>query len=62
MCEESILSERVFRKNLMILQPSQPLSGILSFRNIRISVLPEVEEFLVMLYGFAFPALLEVFS
>jgi hypothetical protein len=62
MCEESILSERVFRKNLMTLQPSQPLSGILSFRNTRISVLPDGEEFLVMLYGFSLPVILEVFS
>jgi len=62
MCEESILSERVFRKNLMILQPSHPLLRILNLSNTRVSVLPEGEEFLVMLYGFAFPVILEVFS
>jgi hypothetical protein len=36
----------------LILQPSQPLLRILNFRNTRISVFPEVEEFLVMLFGF----------
>jgi hypothetical protein len=34
-------------------QPSQPLPGILNFSNTRVSILPEGEEFLVMLYGFA---------
>ena len=36
----------------MALQPSQPLPGILDLNNTRVSVFPEVEEFLGMLYGF----------
>jgi len=39
-------------------EASQPLPCILNLRNTRISVFPEGEEFLVMLYGFAFPAFL----
>ncbi len=39
-------------------EASQPLSGILNFTNTRVSVLPEIEEFLVMLYGFTLPAFL----
>ncbi len=42
------------------LQPSQLLFRIIHLSNTRISVSPEVEEFLVMLYGFAFPAFLPV--
>ncbi len=38
------------------LQPFKPLPGILNLSNTRVSVLPEIEEFLVMLYGFGFPA------
>ncbi|NIO47821.1 MAG: hypothetical protein GTN73_00050 [Candidatus Aminicenantes bacterium] len=37
----------------LTLQPSQPLPGILYLSNTRVSVFPEVEEFLVMLYGYA---------
>jgi len=62
MCEESILSERVFRKNLMTLQPSQPLSGIFNLSYTRLSVFPEGEEFLIRLYGFTLPVILEVIS
>jgi hypothetical protein len=36
----------------LALQPSQPLSGILNLSNTRISVFPEVEEFIVLLDGF----------
>jgi hypothetical protein len=35
----------------LTLQPSQPLLRILNFRNARVSVFPEVEEFLVILDG-----------
>jgi hypothetical protein len=38
-----------------LFQPSQPLLCILNLSKTRISVFPEVEEFLVMLYGFGFP-------
>ena len=37
---------------------SQPLPGILHLSNTRVSIFPEVEEFLVMLYGFGCVALL----
>ncbi len=37
---------------LLALQPSQPLLGILHLSNNRVSVFPEVEEFLIMFYGF----------
>ncbi len=43
--------------SLLPLQPSQPLPGILNLSNTRVSVFPEVEKFLVMLYGFPFPSL-----
>jgi len=39
-------------------QPAQRLLGILNLREPRLAVLPEVEEFFVMLYGFVFPAFL----
>jgi len=35
-----------------LLQPSQPLAGILNFREAGIGVIPEIEEFFIMLYGF----------
>jgi len=38
--------------SLMSLQSSHALPCILNFSNTRVSVFPEVEEFLVMLYGF----------
>jgi hypothetical protein len=37
------------------LQPSQPVPSLLYLGYPRVSVLPEVEEFLVMLDGFGFP-------
>jgi hypothetical protein len=37
---------------LLTLQPSQPLLRILNLSNARVSVLPEVEEFLLMFYDF----------
>ena len=43
---------------LLCPEASHPLLRILNFRNTRISVFPEVEEFLVMLDGFGFPAFL----
>ncbi len=43
------------------LQPSHSLLCILNLSNTRVSVLPEIEEFLVMLYSFAFPAFLRFF-
>jgi hypothetical protein len=36
---------------LVSLQPSQPLPRILNLNKTRVSVFPDVEEFLVMLYG-----------
>ncbi|MCK4824350.1 hypothetical protein KA005_51840, partial [bacterium] len=36
-----------------LFQPSQPFPRILNLSNTRVSVFPEVEEFLVMLRGFA---------
>ena len=39
-------------------QPSQPLPRIHNLSNTRVSILPEVEEFLVMFYGFGLPAFL----
>jgi len=46
---KSYITQNIFS---LFLQPSQPLPGILHLSNTRISVLPEGEEFLVMLYGF----------
>jgi hypothetical protein len=37
-------------RNLIASQPSQPLLSILNFRNTRISILPEGEEFLTVLF------------
>jgi len=34
-------------------QPSQPLLSILNLSNTRVSVFPEVKEFIIILYGFA---------
>jgi hypothetical protein len=45
---------------IFFLQPSHPLLRIHNLRNARVSVLPEVEEFLIVLYGFALPAFLLV--
>jgi len=42
-------------------QPSQPLYGILNLGYTRVSVFPEVEEFLVMLYGDGFLAFVLLF-
>ena len=44
-------------KYLLILQPSQPLSRFVNFREAGIGVFPEGEEFLVMLYGFGFSSI-----
>jgi hypothetical protein len=41
----------------LTLQSRQPLSRIINLSYPRVSVLPEVEEFLVMLYGFGSPIL-----
>lgn len=41
-------------------EASQLLLRILNLSNTRVSILPEVEEFLIMLYGFGFIALLFV--
>jgi len=38
-----------------LFQPSQPLLRIFNLSNSRVSVFPEIEEFLVMLYGFGSP-------
>ena len=43
---------------LLALQSSQPLLRILNLSNTRVSVFPEVEEFLVILQGFSGIALL----
>jgi hypothetical protein len=46
-------------------QPRQPLLSILNLSNIRVSVFPEVKEFIIMLYGFALrpgPKLTRFFS
>jgi len=40
------------KEKLLALQSSQPLLRILNFSNTRVSVFPEVEEFLMILYGF----------
>jgi hypothetical protein len=37
---------------LLTFQPSQPLPSILNLSYARVSILPQVEEFLVMLDGF----------
>jgi hypothetical protein len=34
-------------------QPSQPLLSILNLSNTRVSVFPEVKEFIIIIYGFA---------
>ena len=44
----------IIEQKLMPTQPSQPLLRILNLSYTRISVFPEVKEFLVMLYGFLF--------
>ena len=41
---------------MRLLQSGQPLPRILNLSYPRVSVLPEVEEFLVVLYGFGFQA------
>ncbi len=43
---------------LLCQEASQPLLRVLNLSYSRISILPEVEEFLIMLDGFAFPAFL----
>jgi len=48
----------VYQTSQKFSQLRQPLPGILNLRNTRISLFPEVEEFLVMLYGFTFLAYL----
>jgi len=45
-------------RKLLTLQPSQPPPRIIHLSNTRVGVLPEVEEFLVVLYGFGCVALL----
>jgi len=44
------------------LQRGQPLPGILDLRQARVSVFPEGEEFLVMLYGFGWGRVGDIFS
>ena len=46
----------------MALQSRQPLPRIPNLSYPQVSILPEVEEFLVMLYGFASPVYLEVWA
>jgi len=46
---------------LLPLQSSQPLPRVLNLRNTRVSIFPEVEEFLVMLYGDGFLAFVLLF-
>jgi hypothetical protein len=43
---------------MLALQPRQSLPGILKFGKAGVAVLPEVEEFLAVVYDFAFVALL----
>ena len=43
-------------KVLLALQPSQPHLRILNLKDTRISIFPEIEEFLVMIFGFDLPA------
>ncbi|MEE9609836.1 MAG: hypothetical protein V3W19_01220 [Desulfatiglandales bacterium] len=50
-----------FRK-LLALQSSQPLLCILDLSNTRVSIFPEVEEFLVKFDGFSLPAFLLVLT
>ena len=55
----------VLKEKLMALQSSQPLPHIFNLSNTRISVLPEGEEFFVVLYGlgrFFFYVFLLVFT
>jgi len=42
----------------LALHPSHPLPGILYLSNTRVSVFPQVDEFLVMFYGFGLPVFL----
>ncbi len=42
----------IHSKSNLTFQPSHPLLRILNLSDTRVSVFPEVEEFLVMLYGF----------
>lgn len=48
-------------RKLFPFQPSQPLLRILQLRYPRISILPQLEEFLVVLYGYTFPSFLRFF-
>jgi len=48
----------IHSKSNLTSQPRQPLLRIIHLRNTRVSVFPEVEESLVMLYGFS----LQLFS
>jgi hypothetical protein len=48
---ESVISFFPSARDALALQSSHPLLRILNLRNTRISVLLEIEEFLVMLYG-----------
>jgi hypothetical protein len=43
-------------------QPSQPFPGILDLNDTRVSILPEIEEFIVLLYGFGCVAILRFFK
>jgi len=47
---------------LLDFQPKQPLPSIRNLSNTRISFLPEVEKFLVMLYGVGLTVFLEVLN
>ena len=49
-------------RELLSLQPCQPFLRTLNLRDTGDSVLPEVEEFLIMLYGFALRVYLILFS
>jgi len=55
---KNLITENTLRVRLLALQPSQPLPRIFKLSNPRVSVLPEVEEFLVILDGFTFVVLL----
>ena len=52
----SVLSIEAQNFAMLSFQPSQPLPRIFRLSNTWVSVLPEAEEFLVMLYGFIIPA------
>ncbi len=45
-----------YRQFLFIQEPNQPLLRILNLSNTTVSIFPEVEEFLVMLYSFGLHA------